>query len=319
MINKKWLALTLAMVMMFSLIGTVGFAQDEYPAAPAIAAELLREAGVKQLGPFVSAVARETGGRNAEFLGIPKDAPEYRDAVRDFLVREGGVAFNPAYVPGMVLWLDASALSDDDKDDEGNIAIWRDESGRGNDAMGTEGRRPTYKEDAIGGLPAVEFDGSQYLAAADTDSWNLDYITIISVVQFNDLTNHRTIVNRSTAAKWVTYYYWHNNRHFRMLVDPEQDNYYHANELPVKEPLTITGDYDGRSVNLWFNGALQDTHEFNNGGVITKEDGDLYIGSLEGSTRFHKGYIAEILIYNKALNDKERESVEGYLMDKYGL
>ena len=306
--------------MVLSFVGGTALAQEEYPAAPAIAAELLRDAGVRQLGPYVSAVARATGGPNAEFQGLYKCDPEYRNAVRDFLVEQGGVAFSPGYLSGMVLWLDASAISEDDLDESRNVEHWRDESGKGNDAtQGSTSARPTYKEDAIGGLPAVEFKGSHFLAAAESDSWDLDYITIISVVQFNDLTNNRVIVNRSTAAKWVTYYYWHRDQHFRMLVDPVQDNYFHANKLPIQEPLTITGDYDGKSVNLWFDGVLQDTHEFDNGGVITKEEGGLYIGSLEGTSRFHKGYLAEIIIYNNALNDNDRERVEEYLMDKYGL
>ena len=43
------------------------------------------------------------------------------------------------------------------------------------------------------------------------------------------------------------------------------------------------------------------------------------IGAHGGNRNFFNGDIAEVLIYNAALSAEEKEAVEGYLMEKYGI
>lgn len=87
--GKKWLTvLVLAMVFCsMILVPVAASATDDIgqPAAPAIAAELLRAAGVKPIGPYVSEVARAMG-QGATFNGIDKsDVDAYRAEVEAFL------------------------------------------------------------------------------------------------------------------------------------------------------------------------------------------------------------------------------------------
>ena len=48
--------------------------------------------------------------------------------------------------------------------------------------------------------------------------------------------------------------------------------------------------------------------------------GDLYVGIQKiTNTRYHYGYIGEIIIYNKLLSQSEVEAVQRYLMKKWGI
>jgi murein DD-endopeptidase MepM/ murein hydrolase activator NlpD len=59
---------------------------ENCPAAPEIAGELLKLAGIEKPGQYIAAVASETKGREAEFKGIKKCEEGYREAVRDYLI-----------------------------------------------------------------------------------------------------------------------------------------------------------------------------------------------------------------------------------------
>ena len=94
MVKRKWLAVILTLAMLVSAVvvfPAVAVSKDN-AAAPAIATELLKEAGVEGgLGSYVSAVARAMGPR-ASFRGYEKGDPGYRGAVEDFLKNELGLS-----------------------------------------------------------------------------------------------------------------------------------------------------------------------------------------------------------------------------------
>ena len=75
-------------------------------------------------------------------------------------------AFKPTEIDGCELWLKAEAIAG--LGDGDPVAAWPDGSGKAHDAtQGTEGDRPTYRAVAIGGKPAVGFDGvDDYMALA---------------------------------------------------------------------------------------------------------------------------------------------------------
>lgn len=65
--------------------------------------------------------------------------------------------FNPARVPGCVLWLDAWGFGN--LNDGDAISTWTDRSGRGNNATSTSTQRPTFKTNIVNGKPIARFDG----------------------------------------------------------------------------------------------------------------------------------------------------------------
>ena len=67
--------------------------------------------------------------------------------------------------------------------------------------------------------------------------------------------------------------------------------------------------------------TLNGTLAFSEGGKYPAIQGNVNVGALGkgyGNT-FFGGDIAEVLVYNRALSDAERQGIETYLMNKYSL
>ncbi len=70
---------------------------------------------------------------------------------------------------------------------------------------------------------------------------------------------------------------------------------------------------------MYNNGSLI-AHDTNRPPLVTDPSNRLTIGHYQvGSTGYFDGQIAEILIYDTALSDSDRQWVADYLGDKYGL
>jgi subtilisin family serine protease len=92
---KKWLTVLVTVTVLSSLVLPPVMASANgsgCPAAPAVAGKLLREAGLKVNGFYISAVAREMGPGTC-FHGVPKsDVEKYKNAVKKYL-QDLGVVF----------------------------------------------------------------------------------------------------------------------------------------------------------------------------------------------------------------------------------
>ncbi|MFO8192734.1 MAG: hypothetical protein R6U08_08220 [Bacillota bacterium] len=100
---RKLMTVTLVMLFAFSLMAGTALAEsNECPAAPAVANELLREAGESNRygsgrdgGNYISDVAHEMGGHeedeeNTDFHGVGKcDQEAYKGAIAAFLIEKG--------------------------------------------------------------------------------------------------------------------------------------------------------------------------------------------------------------------------------------
>lgn len=77
----------------------------------------------------------------------------------------GGTAFSPTDIAGLQLWLDASQITG--LNDGDAVATWPDVSGFARDfSQSTASRKPVFKTNQRGSLPAVLFDGADdYLTA----------------------------------------------------------------------------------------------------------------------------------------------------------
>ncbi len=69
------------------------------------------------------------------------------------------------------------------------------------------------------------------------------------------------------------------------------------------------------------NKMYQGNSTINNTSIIAGDinSNDLYIGNKLGQMQGYVGYIAEMLIYKKALSDSERETIMRYLSQKWGV
>lgn len=216
----------------------------------------------------------------------------------------GGGGFVPTDIAGCELWLDASqivGLSDGDP-----VETWPDLSGNGNDAtQASVGNQPTYQTNEFGGLPGIQFSGGQVLNLLSDISGAQPW-TVFTVMKRTSA-GHDLVGLASTGNQPYGCYLYNNGN----VYISDQTGYASIANSSTG-PLVATGRastglelfFDGVSLAVGFNTNV----DVSNFQLIGRR-------GLEYSI----GYIAETIYYNSALGTTPRQTVEAYLMTKYGL
>lgn len=217
--------------------------------------------------------------------------------------------FRPTDLAGLMLWLDATAISG--LVDGDPVATWSDLSGNGNHAtQATAGLRPLYKTSILNGRPVVRFDGAgDYLAVFFTLA---QPEAIFLVGQWRAPSDGQTLFDGNGAntmrvlANGVTPVY-------RMLAS--------GGDFTTSTPVTtgtfqvIYALFSGSSSALRINGGSADVGNAGfgaGGGIVLGALGDP--GSLSSAVD-----LAEVILYNREPSNAERQRVERYLSRKYGI
>ena len=249
---------------------------------------------------------------------------------------------------GLVLWLDANDL-DGDGSAEGTgesgltgsaVNTWDDKSTNDNDVtQATATNQPAY--DTAGGLngkPLVRFDGTDdHLFRTDAlGITGNPAITVFIVatnvtdggtqdIRFVQLGGDGSVDPSGKTIAFSNDSSWRFNNGNRVFAnDPMDDGSPHIGVWRVAAGL----DYDvaGREFFLDSNTPATRTDGAMNGSLDAPNEatsvGGKWVknyGSLASPTEFLPGDIAEILIYNRKLNDTEMTQVGLYLGDKWGV
>jgi hypothetical protein len=219
----------------------------------------------------------------------------------------------PLQLEGLLLWLDAADLSTIGLDDASNVVSWSDKSQNQFQAKADQGAsRPQYVRQELGGLPVVQFAESTSLAIArTTEPLNVDdQYTILYVARGDQgallskgsgdasgsfmWTRGATglqIGGVSFAVRGDT------GREARVRVvraDSDQIGWFIDGHIHL--PMVQTG-YRVRTRNVLRIGA------------VLQRPGD--------TQQFFHGQLAELLIYDRALEDSQRQMLESYLANKW--
>ena len=241
----------------------------------------------------------------------------------------------PTSVPDCVLWLDA--------DDEGTIvhssnaiSRWLDKSGNNYVAsQSTASYKPNYNSTGYLGKGIVEFDGTNDFLTANTSGWTFganDGMVMFMVCRQRAFNNTGAGFFFGATSNTATQNYMGvgdsggNSMDFRMYGNSasgaETQNYYqdtagyHLHTGAWNK--NSSGEAGSASVFAFLDGFRGGTSASN---IYTSDfstTSDALIGKSGGGT-YSKIYIAEIIIYNRALTQKERQSVEFYLSHKWDL
>jgi len=221
-------------------------------------------------------------------------------------------------IDGLVLWLDAG---------EGithgsGVSMWKDQSGNNNHATQVDtNMQPNYEVDVLNDLPVVRFDDYDYLEAPDDDSLDIvDAITIFTVTCPGSNVTQCIIAKDGLVTNYRSWN-WHISEtpgsSMRMRLNGVNPVYVDGS-TDLKETWHLgTGRYDGAIMELWFDGELESFKGAS--GTITATEEPVRIGLFSNGKYPFNGDIAEILVYNRALSDSEREMVENYLNAKYNI
>ena len=219
-------------------------------------------------------------------------------------------------IPGLQLWLDAADSSSiTPGSGRGSISAWRDKSGNGNTlSQATSSQQPSLISSGVGGLPVVRFTGSSStnLQTSAFTSLGTQGLTFILVEQ------NMTDPGSAGAAPFSfgasgspnSGIVFQNNAGLQPLTGiafnsstPRIDIYYRPN---TSGSGSATGYVNGTSVSV----ADSTTGTYS----TTFAVGIRLVGNLPMS-----GDICELLIFNTALTTAQRQTVETYLSQKWGI
>ena len=231
-------------------------------------------------------------------------------------------------IEDLVLWLDAA--SEDVLLDDGNnsvadgdeVASWLDinpqKDRKNNTTQETASRRPIYRESDFNGLPSLEFDGTNdFLRLADSDIFNYKDYTIF-------------VVEERTSGKTRNYFIGFANSgsddsslHLGYLNGNTIRQAHQANDMDVSTSNYKAGTPVIHRFLLNSNIGKNYQNSLGNSASNTQKDqlqgsnGKISIGIR--SNDYYQGYIAEIIIYDRALGSSELEKVMSYLSGKWNI
>lgn len=250
-----------------------------------------------------------------------------RRLVEGYLARKWGLSYllpgtnsnllPPTSVPGCALWLDAADSSTIDLSGS-TVVRWRDKSGNNRDASG--GVPPMYTSNAINGLNAITFNGSNTFLRT-TDVYSLREFSIFTVIQrlasnTGNLAAPNSIIGGQTQSNNSNITIgWAGSTQLRFA--------FYNNDLAFTTFPAYTSPDPVYLINCSF--VLRSRRIIVNGTSAAYDSNRTYIQSATGLTlgvynnAFFNGNIAEYIVYNGSLLDRDRRQIEGYLATKWNI
>jgi len=206
------------------------------------------------------------------------------------------------------------------------LSLWQDQSGNGNDAyQGTASSQPIWSDSAINGVDSILFDGSD--DSLDLVPLAADFsngLTAVIVVQPVATSSNQGFFDLGNGS---------NSDNIRLLRNGETD----ALSYEVTQGSTAAGSvFTNNVLGLGSPQIFTVNHQPSGNALIYKNGAQVANGlcglpnDLErvaailgttrksGSTHFN-GHIAEVLIFSSSLTDVQRDQVEEYLRQRYGI
>ena len=205
-------------------------------------------------------------------------------------------------ITGRQLWLQADTLAG--LVDGDPVTTWPDSGTSGHNATADGALRPTYKTGILDGKPVVRFNGANSMA---TTAFTFNQPVTIFVVGnmtdeanrvFTDGTPHYTrLLGGNTHAVLYSY--------AGGTITQAVDN--------MADHAVIGAVFKGTDSLTSYNGTVQ------TGNAGTDASAGIIVGSTSDPSAFLLGDIAEMVAYDTALSETDRQNVEGYLAWKWGL
>ena len=233
-----------------------------------------------------------------------------------------GLVFLPTLLPGNVLWLDAADTSSLTFSSGSNISQWKDKSGLNNHA--TSYNTPVLTANAINTYQAIATPTNQYFLGATSITGTT--LTVFSVAQTS-----RTIPNTAIDQRLVSLAgnsgadysstavvigLFNQGSSVNKGISTYRTTTIASNAISQNTPFQAVCEYDGTNGFQWKDGVSGGSSASTGTFGIAKYG----IGNQANPTaEYWNGAVGEVIIYNVALSDTNRQKVEGYLAWKWGI
>lgn len=201
-------------------------------------------------------------------------------------------------IAGLRVWLKADAITG--LNDGDAISTWADSSGNGYDFTQMGDSRPLYKTGIQNGKAGVLFDGTNDLMTMVSAAVTVG--TVFVVAEYDGAGNFPTYNGIITETGSSIFYIIGRINTTTFLATGSSTPNMRVNGVATVEFAPIT---DTKVVTAW------DTTPAS---IAT-----LQLGKDRNNSRYWKGYMHEIIIYDTNLSTADKQAVEAYLASKYGI
>jgi hypothetical protein len=227
------------------------------------------------------------------------------------------IPFSPTDIIGLKLWLDAGQGVT--KDGSNYVSQWADQSGNGNNAsQGTAANQPLYVASGLNSKPVISFDGINDYLIGTVLPIGAGSFTVFIIQRLRTTTHTAScsflisiagVSKFSLYMQYTDYYAFSFSKGLYINSSPSAYN----NVFFLWETTKILNT----SITQHINGSQKST---STNATITSSfvDDKYYLNYyVEGSIGEYD--IAEVLVYDSALSDTDRQRVENYLNTKYNI
>lgn len=233
------------------------------------------------------------------------------------------------YVDSVVLWLETvNNVNFVNKKNNSLVYLWQNKP-KGSFTQVNKNNQPIYNEFGINNLPSLYFERKSFMT--DLSFQNIaQSATIFVVMKPSKSIGNKTILSKSDEKT-----------NFRFLINVKEKDYNYQFCLFADQEKCFTA----KSINTQDEISTQivsivaDSYNNNKNGLQLFVNGDFLSGFITAdsffaendsplnigrtltqnqvATDYFDGFVGEIIIYNKALNDLQRKLIEDYLKKKW--
>lgn len=250
---------------------------------------------------------------------------------------------SPTEIDGCVLWLDGAdetsmtleELSQDEIDiiaswgidynlEMKSINQWRDKSSSGININIEKSMRPKFYPNSFGDKSSLRFDGNDYFDLPD-GLVNYEDMSFFLVGRCYDLSKERSVILTNAQDDAVEIFRITSEegtdgvKLFRLEVGLEGGEDFINTYFPAAENVSFL--YSLQSLKGFIEGRI---NTISTGVARTPSSGPLTqirIGSGKGwcTRQGIRGFVGEIIFYNRAVSQTERQDLENYLINKWSI
>ena len=235
-------------------------------------------------------------------------------------------------IAGLELWLETTldeSIKSSQKIQNANITDWLDINIQNNQKKSTSqsivAQQPKYILQAFSNsIPALRFDGVNDNFPLDVAFMNKASFTIFAVEQRRSDTNHIYFFGGGSNGVFHMGYATTTLARSGQYGSADVNFFdytiksFKTTEIIPRIHSFILSTTNGKK--YWLNGGTNPDKSSNDLSTLTNFSG--YVGVTEygsGTAHFYSGDIAEIIIFSRELNDKERIDIEKYLSNKFNI
>lgn len=270
---------------------------------------------------------------NEAYGGLIDEVRVYNRALSDAEVRQlcrmGGInncsakVFSPTDIAGLKLWLKPETLASNYVNND-PVSTWSDVSGNGNDATASGSLRPLLKAHIVNGKSVIRCDGTDdYMTGTLVNSGTtITQFVVFSMDAASGAYGRMLSVGQTGHNDYDALMYMASLSRYSTNNALDACRSYPSACVNGNIPATpgtfyyYTQESDGSTFAAWGNGTSYFS-PISQSGTFNITNYNLCSDTVPG--QYGKNDIAEVIIYNTALNTADRQKVEAYLKNKYGL